>query len=157
MHVAVPSPTGGARPGGSPDDLAAVWAVITGMYHAFTAGDRPRIDSFLDPDVTVFDSATPDLISGKSELDDVRDQRPPAEEGPRETGLEAHGETIDVFGHLALARYWLRVDYASLPARMVRNTAVLRRVDDSWQIIHLHEDLQQDLVSGTPFETPVGR
>ncbi|MDN3025853.1 nuclear transport factor 2 family protein [Streptomyces sp. S.PB5] len=157
MHVAVPSPTGGARPGGSPDDLAAVWAVITGMYHAFTAGDRPRIDSFLDPDATVFDSATPGLIRGKTELDEVRDRRPPTESGPRETGLEAHGETIDVFGHLALARYWLRVDYASLPARMIRNTAVLLRVNGSWRIIHLHEDLQQDLASSVPRETTAGR
>ncbi|MFK4102510.1 DUF4440 domain-containing protein [Streptomyces sp. NPDC019531] len=127
------------------------------MYRAFTAGDRPGIDSFLDPDATVFDSATPGLISGKTELDEVRDQRPPAEAGPRETGLEAHGETIDVFGHLALARYWLRVDYIAHPARMIRNTAVLQRAHGSWRIIHLHEDLQQDLVSGIPCETPGSR
>lgn len=150
MHVAVPSLPGGARPGGATADLEAVWEVITGMYRAFTAGDRSRIDSFLDPDATVFDSATPGLLCGKTELDEVRDRRPPAEAAPRETGLEAHGETIDVFGDLALARYWLRVDYSALPARMIRNTAVLQRAHGLWRIVHLHEDLQQDLVTDIP-------
>ncbi|MFJ9899883.1 nuclear transport factor 2 family protein [Streptomyces sp. NPDC091280] len=149
MHATVPPlPTGGARPGGSPADLAAVWEVITSMYRAFTAGDRARIDSCLDPDATVFDSATTDLICGKTELDQVRDSRPSAESGPKETGLEAHGEIIDVFADLALARYWLRVDYVDLPPRLIRNTAVLRHSSERWRIVHLHEDFQRDLAFG---------
>jgi ketosteroid isomerase-like protein len=154
MHVAVPTSTGSARPGGSPADLAAVWETITGMYQAFTAGDRARIDSFLDPDATVFDAATPHLLCGKTELDHVRDSRPPADEGPTETSLKAHGETIDVFADLALARYWLRVDYARLPSRMIRNTVLLRRSHGRWRIVHLHEDLQHDLVTDDAGETP---
>lgn len=142
MPTAVSSVPGGARPGGAPTDLAAVWEVITGMYRAFTAGDRLRIDAFLDPDATVFDADTPGLICGKTELDHLRDRRPAAGTGPRETGLDAHGEVIDIFGDLAVARYWLRVEYAALPPQMVRNTAVLRRGQGLWHIVHLHEDAQ---------------
>ncbi len=146
MSVAKPSPSGGARPGGNPADLTAVWTVITSMYRAFTIGDRSHVDSFLDPGATFFDSENPDLVRGKTELDRIRDRRPAPEAGPRETGFKAHDEVIDIFGDLALARYWLRVDFAALPALAVRNTAVLRRSRGLWRIIHLHEDVQHDTV-----------
>jgi hypothetical protein len=132
----------GARPGGAPADLAAVWAVITGMYQAYPTGDRERIDFFLDPESTIWDSATPALLQGKAELDHVRDNRPTADGGRRESGLTPYGHIIDVFGALAVARYWLRVDYHALPPELVRNTAVLRRGGDGWLIVHLHEDVQ---------------
>jgi ketosteroid isomerase-like protein len=139
----------GARPGGAPADLAAVWAVITGMYLAYTAGDREHTDSYLDPEATVWDSATPRLACGRTELDRVRDGRPAAGEAPRESGLTAYDHVIDVFGDLALARYWLRVDFhapapdAVHPPALVRNTAVLRRTGTGWLMVHLHEDVQR--------------
>ncbi|MCX5339690.1 hypothetical protein [Streptomyces atratus] len=46
-----------ARPGASAADADAVWAVLTGMYEAYDAGDRSRIDQALDPRATVWDSA----------------------------------------------------------------------------------------------------
>jgi len=137
-----PSQPACARPGGVPDDLEAVWQVITGMYQAYMAGDRARVDAFLDREATVFDSDIPELVCGKAELDGVRDRRPTTPSGPLETGLEAHGEVIDVFGDLALVRYWLRVGYRALPSRMIRNTAVLRRGQGGWRIVHLHEDVR---------------
>lgn len=66
-----------ARPGASPVDAGAVWAVVTGMYEADAAGDREAIDARL--------------------------------------GLDAYDPVIDVFGDLALVRYWLRVDFAPAP------------------------------------------
>ncbi|MGW1783679.1 DUF4440 domain-containing protein [Streptomyces sp. NPDC002143] len=142
-HALPPIPAG-ARPSGSPADLAAVWAVITGMYQAYTAGDRERIDSFLDPKATIWDSATPELVCGKGELDHVRDARPPSAVSPAEAGLTAYGQVIDVFADLAVARYWLRVDFHAAPPELARNTAVLRRggSDAAWLIVHLHEDVQ---------------
>lgn len=146
---ASPSPSarpapGGARPGGAPADLAEVWAVITGMYKGYTAGDRERIDSFLDPEATVWDSATPELLCGKTELDRVRDGRPTADGAPAETCLTAYGQVVDVFGDLAVARYWLRVDFRAASPALARNTAVLRRAqpDGHWLLVHLHEDIQ---------------
>ncbi|MFG2944377.1 hypothetical protein [Streptomyces adustus] len=43
-----PAPLG-ARPGGTPADLAAVRAVVSGMYGAYTAGDRERIQAPAHP------------------------------------------------------------------------------------------------------------
>ncbi|MPY33860.1 nuclear transport factor 2 family protein [Streptomyces adustus] len=141
--TARPAPVG-ARPGGTPADLAAVWAVVSGMYGAYTAGDRERIDAFLDPEATIWDSATPGLLCGKTDLDRVRDGRPTAEAGPAEVALTAYDQVIDVFTDLAVARYWLRVDFRAAPPELVRNTALLRRDTDSgaWLIVHLHEDVQ---------------
>ena len=138
-------PEAPARPGGTPDDVAAVRSVITGMYAAYMSGDRARIDSFLHPDATVFDSATPALLCGKGDLDRVRDARPDTGgEGPAEAGLTSYDHVVDVFGDLAVDRYWLRVDHHDAPPQLVRNTAVLhRRADGSgWLFVHLHEDVQ---------------
>ncbi|MFG2780024.1 DUF4440 domain-containing protein [Streptomyces prunicolor] len=139
-----PAADRGARPGGAPADLAEVWTVITGMYEGYTAGDRARIDAFLDPEATVWDSATPELICGRTELNRVRDARPTSDDGPAETGLTAYGQVVDVFGDVAVARYWLRVEFREAPPELARNTAVLRRArpDGDWLLVHLHEDIQ---------------
>ncbi|MFF3176513.1 nuclear transport factor 2 family protein [Streptomyces sp. NPDC057900] len=141
---------GSARPGASEAQVRAVWSVITGMYAAYTRQDRAAIDACLAPDATIWDSAAAPLLCGKADLDRVRDERPGAEEGPQETGLEAYDPVIDIFGDLALLRYWLRVDFAPdgcgapLVPEIVRNTAALRRYEDQvWRIVHLHEDVQQ--------------
>ncbi|WP_262060631.1 nuclear transport factor 2 family protein [Streptomyces sp. STR69] len=146
-----PAADGGARPGGAPAELAEVWTVITGMYEAYTAGDRERIDGFLDPEATIWDSATRELIRGRTELNQVRDGRPTSEGGPDETGLTAYDQVVDVFGDLAVARYWLRVDYRAAPPELARITAVLRRArpEGQWLVVHLHEDIHgQPAVDG---------
>ncbi|MFE5094692.1 nuclear transport factor 2 family protein [Streptomyces sp. NPDC056638] len=138
-----------ARPGASAADADAVWAVLTGMYEAYDAGDRARIDQALDPRATVWDSATDPLLLGKPDLDRIRDARPAAGEGPQETGLTAYDRTIDVFGDIAVLRYWLRVDFAPAPdgtpgrPELIRNTAILHRAGEAWRIVHLHEDVRQ--------------
>ncbi|WP_217553216.1 DUF4440 domain-containing protein [Streptomyces sp. GbtcB6] len=151
-----PAAGDGARPGGAPADLAEVWAVITGMYAGYTAGDRERIDSFLDPEATIWDSATPELLCGRSELNHVRDARPTTGTGPAETGLTAYDQVVDVFGDLAVARYWLRVDFRTAPPELARNTAILRRTrpDGHWLVVHLHEDIHSASEQGrTPGTT----
>ncbi|MGW1179889.1 YybH family protein [Streptomyces drozdowiczii] len=144
------APAGPARPGATGPEAEAVWAVITAMYDAYTTQDRAAIDACLDPEATIWDSAAAPLLCGKADLDRIREARPSADEGPREAGLDAYDPVIDVFGDLALLRYWLRVDFepatSGRPLRpeVVRNTAALRRYEDGvWRIVHLHEDVQQ--------------
>ncbi|MFD4373884.1 DUF4440 domain-containing protein [Streptomyces sp. NPDC058486] len=139
-----------ARPGASPEDAEAVWAVITGMYEAYEAGDRARIDERLDPEATIWDSAAEPLLFGKADLDRIRDERPVAGEGPEESGLHASEPVVDVFGDLAVLRYLLRVEFAPGPdgrallPELVRNTVVLWRAEGgAWRIVHLHEDVRQ--------------
>ncbi|MFE3451734.1 DUF4440 domain-containing protein [Nonomuraea sp. NPDC059194] len=116
----------------------AVWAVVTGMYDAYTRGDRAGIDRLLHPEATIFDSAAPDLITSRAQLDKVRDARPT--DGPEESGVTAYDEVVDVWGDTALARYLLRVDYVTGQSETVRTTTVLRRSDDEWLIVHVHEN-----------------
>ncbi|GAA2413708.1 hypothetical protein GCM10010404_84650 [Nonomuraea africana] len=116
----------------------AVWAVVTGMYDAYARGDRAGIDRLLHPEATIFDSAAPGLITSRAQLDKVRDARPT--DGPAETGLRAYDEVVDVWGDTALARYLLRVDYATGEFEVVRTTTVLRRTDGEWLIVHVHEN-----------------
>jgi len=120
-----------------------VWAAITGMYEAYTTGDRVHLDSFLDPEVTIWDSEAAGLVCGKAELDQVRESRPTDDGGTAaEAALTAYGQVVDVFADVAVARYWLRVDFHVAPPELVRNTAVLRRGAGGWLIVHLHEDVQ---------------
>lgn len=116
----------------------AVWAVITGMYDAYAREDRAGIDRLLHPEATIWDSADPTLITSREQLEKVRDARPA--DGPPETGVRAYDEVVDVWGDTALARYLLRVDFAEGEPEIVRTTAVLRRIDGEWVIVHIHEN-----------------
>lgn len=151
MHTS-PSPDTppSARPGASSTDRAAVWSLVTGMYEAYVAGDRARIDACLDPGATIWDFAGGPLVEGRAELEPLRAERPAAGDGPMETGLHAYDPVVDVFGDTALLRHWLRVTFAPAPdgtallPELSRNTAVLRRAaDGGWLIVRLHEDVQQ--------------
>lgn len=114
----------------------AVWAVITGMYEAYTRGDREGIDRRLHPEATIFDSADPTLITSREQLNKVRDARP--DEG--QVTLSAYDEVVDVWGDTALARYMLRVGFESGEEEIVRTTSVLRLMDGEWLIVHVHEN-----------------
>ncbi|MER5280840.1 hypothetical protein ABT025_34610 [Streptomyces sp. NPDC002809] len=57
MNLSTPSGTPSARPGASPAETEAIWSLVTGMYDAYVAGDRARIDACLDPAATLWDSA----------------------------------------------------------------------------------------------------
>ena len=93
----------------------------------------------------IWDSDAPQLLHGKADLDQVRNTRPATSADQAETVLTPHDQVIDVFGDLALARYWLRVELPSKTVHLVRNTALLARAPgnetDRWLFIHLHEDV----------------
>ncbi|MET7303479.1 DUF4440 domain-containing protein [Embleya sp. NPDC005575] len=135
------------RPAGSTEDRAAVWSALLDIYAGFTAGDRERIDSRIHPEATIWDSAAPELLFGRADLDRIRAARPVGPDAPVVTGIHASDEVIDVWDDTALARYTLRVDFApaadgSTPAsEHIRNTAVARRFDHGWLVVHNHEDL----------------
>ncbi|MFF5718258.1 hypothetical protein [Streptomyces buecherae] len=115
----------------------------TGASHALRTTRATHAD---DPEATIWDSATPQLLFGKPDLDRIRAGRPTvegADGGPVEAGLTAYDQVVDIFGELAVCRHWVRVDYHDRPSALLRNTAVLRRADGRWLITHLHED-QQD-------------
>lgn len=122
----------------------AVWAALREIYAGYVAKDRSRMDARIDPDATVWDSAVPELLRGRADLDRVRDARPTGRDAPEVAELRPYDEVIDVWGDTAVARYWLRVSFAAgggnpPPEELVRTTAVLRRTGGEWRVVHLHE------------------
>ncbi|NUT43917.1 MAG: SnoaL-like domain-containing protein [Thermoactinospora sp.] len=122
--------------------MSQVWPVITAMYDAYARGDRAGVDALLHPECTIFDSASPELITSRAQLEAVRDARPasgPAS-GPAETGVTPGEPVIQEWADTAVAAYVLRVDFAHGEPELVRTSAVLRRDQGRWLIAHVHEN-----------------
>ncbi len=140
-----------------------VRALVETMYGGYIGGDRDAIDALLDPDLTMFDSASPALISGMDELNAVRAARgnPSDDASPArtETGLTAGLFTARRIGDVISATWWLRIDAvdaagAPMIPEVVRNSAVLVDTDGPLRIVQLHEGVVQHFggpeVAGLP-------
>ncbi|MGW4890094.1 nuclear transport factor 2 family protein [Streptomyces murinus] len=139
--------SGSGLSGSGQKEAEIVWSIVTGLYAAHGDGDVGSVDERLDPGATIWHSEAETLLLGKRDLDRLRAERGAAEIGPEAVAYRAYDPVIEVSGHMALVRYWLRVDY--VPAKngttpcseRVRNTAVLRRSATVWRIVHLHEEV----------------
>lgn len=145
--MTTPTPREAYVPAGPGEDRALVWAALQDIYAGFIAGDRARIDSHIHPEGTMWDSSAPELLFGKADLDRIRAERPTGADAPAVTSIVASDEIIDVWGDTALARYNLRVEFGpaadgTTPApELIRNTAVARRFEQGWLVVHNHEDV----------------
>jgi hypothetical protein len=107
------------------------------MYRGFVEDDRARFDRHLHATTTTWESHLPRLYS-RSELDDYRDGRTPAERG-EVAELRVEPRRVEVWGGTALAAYLLIVDPGGGAAvESMRITDVLRREADGWRIVHHH-------------------
>jgi ketosteroid isomerase-like protein len=131
-----------------PDDVAtnrdAEWLTraVYEMYDAYLTSDRARADSYIADDVTIWDTEHEPLVHGLSGLNALRDSRP-AGSVAAVAGIDVTDPLVDVWGDVALVRHTFSVrfvDPATAPER-VRNTAVWRRRDDRWLVVHNHEDV----------------
>jgi ketosteroid isomerase-like protein len=123
------------------DDQRAVWTAMTSVYEYFLAGDSATVDTLMHPDVTIWDSAQPDLARGLAQLQALRTRRPTDESAPKVVGIEATDPVIDVWGDIALVRHLLRVRFSLGADEIVRNSSVWRRVEGRWLAVHNHEDV----------------
>lgn len=128
-----------------PRERAEILGVIHGMYANYLVGNRGAIDAVLAADFTMFDSDHAELIVGFDQLNAVRNSRPAGSEVPDES-LSVFGEHLCFADRLAVATYWLRVDFvgpgsAGREPELVRNTAVLVHGGSGWRILHIHEDV----------------
>lgn len=143
-----------------------VRALVETMYGGYIGGDRSAIDALLDTELTMFDSASPLLISGMDELNEVRAARGAAsgdDSTPAptqtETALTAGLFTARRISGVISATWWLRIDAvdaagAPLIPEVVRNSAVLLDTDGPLRIVALHEGVVQHFggpaVAGLP-------
>lgn len=133
----------------SPDQtvlLDQLRGLLDTMYGGYVAGDRSAIDQLLDPQLTMFDSASPNLVTGLADLDALRATR--SGEEIDQIALTVLDPRIREIEHTIVATWWLRVDgsrpdgSAEVP-ELCRNSAVLRRQGTGLVIVHLHEDVWQ--------------
>lgn len=127
--------------------------LVETMYAGYLGGDRSAIDALLSPNLTMFDSASPELIDGMGELNQVRAARPSAESGQDrvqiETALTPDRFTARELGGVIIATWWLQIDAEDLQGRalspeIVRNSAVLTRAESGKLAVqHIHEDVVQ--------------
>jgi ketosteroid isomerase-like protein len=136
----------GAAAGDGADDRAmgAVEALIDDLYEAVLAGDRPRFDAHLAPDVTVWESHVSTMMRGVAELSAYRDSRDERDGPTSLASLSADHKLVAVFDGTALARYRLvaRSATAATPAIEFRVTDVLRHEGADWRIVHHHAERQ---------------
>jgi len=123
-------------------DVAWLTRAVTEMYDAYLASDRERADSFIADDVTLWDTEHEPLVLGLAGLNALRDSRP-AGSVAAVAGIDVTDPIVDIWGETALVRHTFTVRFVDpdeAPER-VRNTAVWRRRDGRWVIVHNHEDV----------------
>ncbi|MFF8819000.1 nuclear transport factor 2 family protein [Leucobacter sp. NPDC015123] len=132
--------------------VTRVRTLVETMYGGYIGGDRGAIDALLDPDLTMFDSASPALISGMDELNAVRAARgtdsDDSQEARTETALTAGRFTARRIGDVISATWWLRIDAVDANGKpvipeVVRNSAVLVDTAGPLRIVQLHEGVVQ--------------
>jgi ketosteroid isomerase-like protein len=117
--------------------------IIKGVFRAFEDHNPDGIETYMHPDVTVWDVFTPQLIMGQEERDKFHrdDQAQMQARGP--LTLRIDEPVVDAWGDAAIARYYLEYDYQppNATSGKVRITDVFRKVDGKWLIVHHHEGL----------------
>ena len=120
-----------------------IWKVIEGVFDAFEGRDPGGIEDALHDDCTLWDLFEPELIAGKAEREAFheRDKAQSMARGPLSIAIEPL--KLDIYGQVAVARYWLKFDYQppNATAGRVRITDVLLRAPEGWQIVHHHEGM----------------
>ncbi|GAA0381435.1 hypothetical protein Acor_03160 [Acrocarpospora corrugata] len=119
----------------------AVAAAIDDLYDAFLAGDQPRFDSHLHPDVTTWETHLPGPLRSRADLDAYRASRDAAGARPALAALAAREMRVDVWDDTAVARYVLVAVPPGGEPEHTRVTDVLRRSAHGWLIVHHHAEL----------------
>ena len=117
--------------------------IIYSIFNAFQVGETNKIEDFLHEKATVWDVFTPDLISGKGQLEEFhkRDQEQKNSRGALSIDIEQ--PMITVKENLAIALYYLDFSYQEPNAisGRVRITDIFSRDGMEWKIIHHHEGM----------------
>lgn len=125
-------------------EQAEIEALIRGVFEAF-AGSKPELINLVDdPDITIWDVFTPNLIRGIEQRAKFRsdDERQKEARGSLHWDIEPD-MVVDVWNDIAAARYYLnfRYDPPNPVAGRIRITDVLRRIDGRWRRVHHHEGM----------------
>lgn len=125
------------------DDRREIERMIRATFEAFTDGNVDAMKVMDHPDSTIWDLFEPELFVGTAARAEFR--RKDIEQSKKRGKLTITVETplTDVWGDVALARYYLRFTYQPPHATQghVRISAVFRRIDGRWLRVHHHEGM----------------
>ena len=118
---------------------AEVAQVIVSMYEAL--GDRPRFDAHLAPDITIWESDSPELLRGLPALDALRAARAHRSASSRRPDwVRPEIVAVQRWGDVAVVRYVLRAHYGGeAPDDVFRVTDVLKH-GVGWTVVHHHAE-----------------
>lgn len=126
-------------------DKDYIWSAVRAMLDGYLRNERAYVDSFIHPEVTLWDSVEKPLILGLEGLNALRDRRPAAERGDKVVEIQNLNPFIDILGDIAICRYELLVKFDGVtPDEHIRNTAVWKKFPAGWLVIHNHEDVLFD-------------
>jgi len=117
-----------------------VLRTVKAVWERFLDRDPQGMLALLDEHCTVWDTFQPQLVAKQTIADYVaRDFAQSAARGTLSHTMEDF--VVDIWGDTALVRFTTRFSYAPPNAisRRGRTTVVLRRTDDAWRLVHVHE------------------
>ncbi len=123
------------------DINAEITAIINGIFTAFEEHDPSGIEDHMDPDSTVWDVFTPQLIRGTEERNKFHadDQEQMQARGP--LTLTVEDPEVSSWDDTAIAMYYINYSYEPPNAMggRARITDVFRRINGKWMVVHHHE------------------
>lgn len=125
---------------GSPEDIAAVEAVVRDIWACFVADDKAGMLAHLDENCTVWDVFEPALVRKQAMLEWVDDDY--EQKNKRgELTLRQSNFVTDVWDDMAIVRFNSFAEYAPPNPHKGegRTTVVLRKFPSGWRAVHVHE------------------
>ena len=118
-----------------------ITTIIKGIFIAFENHDPDGIEGYMDPDATVWDVFTPQLIRGTEERNKFHADDQEQMQARGQLTLSVGDPVIDAWADTAIARYYLHYKYEPPNATEgeVRITDIFRKLNGKWMIVHPHE------------------
>jgi hypothetical protein len=117
------------------------WAAMLDIYGSAQKGpiDKATMDSYLAPQVSVWDHTQQPLFFGNAGLDRMRANRAPGEAVPSE--IVPRDVVVRRYGDVVVCRQMLDVRFPDGGDQVVRATVVWAAIADRWQEVHSHHDI----------------
>ena len=124
-------------------DKADIEKIIRGIFAAFENHQSEFIESVMDPDATVWDVFTPQLIRGTKERAKFHEADQAQMQARGKLTWNIEDMVVDSWDDTGIARYYLNFVYQppNATSGRVRITDVLRRVNGKWRVVHHHEGM----------------